>query len=55
MEDSGIISLFFERSERAVDELDRAHGTCVRKTAENILRDRLDTEVEVVIHRYRIP
>lgn len=44
MEDSQIIDLFFERSQQAVGELDRKYGTAVRKTAENILRDRLDTE-----------
>ena len=42
MEDGRIISLFFERSEQAVEELDRKYGPAVRKTAANILNDRLD-------------
>ena len=44
MEDSKIIRLFFERSEQAVEELDRKYGPAVRKTAANILCDRLDVE-----------
>ncbi len=44
MEDSEIIRLFFERSEQAILELDRKHGPAVRKTAANILQDRLDAE-----------
>ena len=43
MEDSEIISLFFARSEQAVAELDRQYGA-VKKTASNILPDRLDAE-----------
>ena len=44
MEDSKIISLFFERSEQAVVELDRKYGAAVRNTAGHILSDRLDVE-----------
>lgn len=44
MEDSEIIRLFFERSEQAVRELDRKYGPAVKKTAANILPDRLDAE-----------
>ena len=44
MEDSEIIRLFFERSEQAIRELDRKYGPAVRKTAANILDDRLDAE-----------
>lgn len=44
MEDSKIISLFFERSEQAIEELDRKHGPTVKRTAANILKDRLDVE-----------
>ena len=44
MEDSAIISLFFERSEQAIDELNRKYGAAVKKTAANILNDRLDVE-----------
>ena len=44
MEDSRIIDLFFERSEQAVEELNRKYGPAVKKTAANILSDRLDVE-----------
>ena len=44
LEDSKIISLFFERSEQAVEELNRKYGPAVKKTAANILSDRLDVE-----------
>ena len=44
MEDSQIIDLFFEHSEQAVAELDNKYGAAVRRTAANILRDRLDVE-----------
>ena len=44
MEDSKIISLFFERSEQAIRELDCKYGGVVRKTAANILDDRQDVE-----------
>lgn len=44
MEDSQIIALFHERSEQAIEELDRKYGAALRKTAANILRDRLDVE-----------
>ena len=44
LEDSIIIRLFFERSEQAIGELDRKYGAAVRKTAANILNDRLDVE-----------
>lgn len=44
MEDSEIIGLFFERSEQAVGELDKKYGAAVKKTAANLLRDRLDVE-----------
>ena len=44
LEDSKIISLFFERSEQAVEELNRKYGNTIRKTAANILSDRLDVE-----------
>lgn len=44
MEDSKIISLFFERSEQAVEELSQKHGAAIKKTAANILSDRLDVE-----------
>ena len=44
MEDSRIISLFYERSEQAVEELNRKYGSAVRKTVANILNDRLDVE-----------
>ena len=44
LEDSRIISLFFERSEQAIEELNRKYGSAVKKTAANILNDRLDVE-----------
>ena len=44
LEDSKIIDLFFGRSEQAIDELNRKYGPAVKKTAANILRDRLDVE-----------
>ena len=44
MEDSKIIDLFFAREEQAIEELDRKHGSAVRKTAANILCDRQDVE-----------
>ena len=44
MEDSKIISLFFERSEQAIEALDRKYGSAIRKTAANFLKDRLDVE-----------
>lgn len=44
MDDSRIIDLFFERSEQAVAELERAHGGAVWKTASNILSSRQDVE-----------
>ncbi|MBP3209969.1 MAG: sigma-70 family RNA polymerase sigma factor [Oscillospiraceae bacterium] len=44
MEDSKIISLFFERSEQAIRELDCKYGSAVKKTAANILDDRQDVE-----------
>ena len=44
MEDSSIIDLFFERSEQAIDELDKKYGSAVRKTAVNILNDRQDAD-----------
>ncbi len=44
LEDSTIIDLFFERSEQAIGELERKYGAAVRRTAGNILSDRLDVE-----------
>lgn len=44
LEDSAIINLFFERSEQAIEALDKTYGSTVRKTAANILSDRLDVE-----------
>ena len=44
VEDAAIIGLFLERSEQAVDELNRKYGAAVMKTASNILRDRQDAE-----------
>ena len=44
LEDREIIRLFLERSEQAIVELDRKYGAAVRKTAVNILNNRLDAE-----------
>ena len=44
LEDSKIISLFFERSEQAIRELDSKYGPAVKKLAANILNDRMDAE-----------
>ena len=44
LEDSLIIGLFFERREQALEELDNKYGHAVKKTASNILSDRLDVE-----------
>lgn len=44
LEDSEIISLFYERSEQAIAELERKYGAAVRKTVSNILGSRQDAE-----------
>ena len=44
MEDSKIIDLLFERSEQAIEALDRQFGPLVKKTASNILRNGQDVE-----------
>ena len=44
LEDSKIISLFYERSEQAIVELSQKYGAAIRKTAANILKSRLDVE-----------
>ncbi len=44
LEDQQILSLFYERSEQAIAELERKYGAAVRKTAANILRSRQDVE-----------
>ena len=44
LEDSKIISLFFARSEQAIEELSRKYGPAIKKTVGNILRDQSDVE-----------
>lgn len=44
LEDRQIIALFYERSEQAIEELNRKYGAAVRKTAANILKSRQDVE-----------
>ena len=44
LEDSEIISLFYERSEQAIAELERKYGAAVKKTAANILGSKQDVE-----------
>ena len=41
---SEILSLFYERSEQAIAELERKYGAAVRKTASNILSSKQDVE-----------
>ncbi len=44
LDDGEIIALFFERSERAVDELARKYGPAAKRLAGNILGDGRDAE-----------
>lgn len=44
MTDTEIINLFFERSEQAITELARKHGSAVARVARNILGNEQDTE-----------
>ena len=44
MTDTEIINLFFERSEQAITELAKKHGSAVARTARNILGNEQDTE-----------
>lgn len=44
LEDSKIITLFYERSEQAIAELERKYGAAVKKTAANILSSKQDVE-----------
>lgn len=44
MTDAEIIDLFFERSEQAITELARKHGSAAARVARNILRNEQDTE-----------
>lgn len=44
MNDSGIIELFFERSEKAISELSAKYGGIVFKIAENTLNNHQDAE-----------
>lgn len=44
MEDSQIIDLFFERSERAIDELSKKYGASCMKVAFNVLGNKEDSE-----------
>lgn len=51
MEDSGIVELFFERSETAIEETDKKYGGFLQQVAYNILRDWNDSE-EIVNDTY---
>ena len=51
MEDSGIIDLFFRRSEQAISETDQKYGSYLGSIAYRILNSREDTE-EVVEDTY---
>lgn len=44
MEDEEIISLFFDRNDSAIDELDRKYGKLCHKIAHNILKNSQDAE-----------
>ena len=44
MTDAEIINLFFERSEQAIEELAKKHGSAVASVARNILGNSQDTE-----------
>lgn len=44
MLDSGIIALFFSRSDRAIPELDKKYGAACHRTASNILGNPQDAE-----------
>ncbi len=44
MNDTGIIELFFERSEKAISELSAKYGGITFKIAENVLHNRQDAE-----------
>lgn len=44
MMDEKIIELFFNRSEKAINELDKKYGKVFYKISNNILNDRLDAE-----------
>ena len=47
MEDQGIIALFFERSEQAIEETDKKYGGSCYSIAYNILSNREDSEESV--------
>ena len=47
MEDQGIIALFFERSEQAIEETDKKYGGYCYSIAYNILSNREDSEESV--------
>ncbi len=44
MTDTEIINLFFERSEQAITELDKKHGSAMARVARNILGNEQDAE-----------
>ena len=47
MEDQGIIALFFDRSEQAIEETDKKYGGYCYSIAYNILSNREDSEESV--------
>ena len=44
IDDEKIVELFFQRSERAIQELDSKYGKICNKLSYNILNDRQDAE-----------
>lgn len=59
MDDNRIIELFFARSDKAIDELDKKYGKISRSVSENVLSDSRDAEEcinEAYLHIWnRIP
>ncbi|MDE6924063.1 MAG: hypothetical protein K2P59_02220 [Acetatifactor sp.] len=51
MEDSGIIELYFQRSEEAIQETGRKYGAYLNQVAYNILRSLCDME-EIINDTY---
>lgn len=47
MDDKSIIALFNERSEQAIEELQKEHGAVLRHIADNILHNPLDVEESI--------
>ena len=44
MKDQEIVALFRQRSEEAIEELNRKYGRQIRQVTDHVLRDRQDAE-----------